>query len=175
MGTDIRDQQIHLYAILNTVSTVHHADVVEPLRVVVLVYRELLVVKVLETVSLYLSHTVLAQYPDDDLICPLCFTLCVTVGHCGWRGSRRGLLCMEHSVSAMLCWCWLTLSVVVTVAVMVTPGGRYGVTWRPSAGGNTAMRRLSYITDDPVPVRKIKDRYCSEAPKTLRLSPQNGV
>ena len=37
------------------------------------------------------------------------------------------------------------MSVVVTVAVMVTPGGRYGVTWRPSAGGNTVMRRLSVI------------------------------
>ena len=35
-------------------ATVHHADVVEPLRVVVFVNRELLVVKVLETVSLYL-------------------------------------------------------------------------------------------------------------------------
>ena len=58
----------------------------------------------------------------------------------------------------MLCWCWLTLSVVVTVAVMVTPGGRYGVTWRPSAGGNTVMRRFSYITDYPVPVGKKKDR-----------------
>ena len=126
-------------------ATVHHADVVEPLRVVVLVNRELLVVKVLETVSLYLSHTVVAQYPEDDLICRLCFTPPVTVGHCGWRGSGGGLLCMEHSVSTMF-WSWLTLSVVVRVAVMVTPGGRYGVIWRPSAGGSTAHYTwLSYM------------------------------
>ena len=43
-------------------ATVHHADVVEPLRVVVFVNRELLVVKVLETVSLYLSHIIVAQH-----------------------------------------------------------------------------------------------------------------
>ena len=125
-------------------ATVHHADIVEPLRVVVLINRELLVVKVLERVSLYLSHTVVAQYPEDDLICRLCFTPPVTVGHCGWRGSGGGLLCVEHSVSAMFC-SWLTLSVVVRVAVMVTPGGRYGVIWRPSAGGSTAHTWLSYM------------------------------
>ena len=67
-------------------ATVHHADVVEPLRVVVLINRELLVVKVLETVSLYLSHIILAQYP-------------VTVGHCGWRGSGGGLLCKSTSTT----------------------------------------------------------------------------
>ena len=44
-------------------ATVHHADIVEPLRVVVFVYRELLVVKVLERVSLNLSHIIVAQYP----------------------------------------------------------------------------------------------------------------
>ena len=56
------------------------------------------------------------------------------------------------------------MSVVVTVAVMVTPGGRYGVTWRPWLGGNTAIRRLSYITDDPVIVGKTKDpKMASEA------------
>ena len=125
-------------------ATVHHADVVEPLRVVVLVNRELLVVKVLETVSLYLSHIIVTQYPEDDLICRLCFTPPVTVGHCGWRGSGGGLLCMEHSVSTMF-WSWLTLSVVVRVAVMVTPGGRYGVIWRPRLEGSTAHTWLSYM------------------------------
>ena len=50
---------------------------------------------------------------------------------------------------------WLTLSVVVRVAVMVTPGGRYGVIWRPSAGGSTAHTWLSYMRPFFIEVQNI--------------------